>query len=203
MDNNSALVDHLSRRKVLPSKALREAFLAVDRRLFVPAQFIRRAYGDYPLSIGHGQTISQPYTVAFMLSKLAVAPGQTVLDVGSGSGWTTALLAFLVGEKGQVTGTERIQDLVRFGQENLSRFKFSNAVIQKAGDTVGLPGSRFDRILVSAAAREIPGALVQQLAPNGRMVLPVGSSIIRVHKGEQGAIDSKEYYGFSFVPLIA
>lgn len=202
MENNPALIDHLTRRQVLPGRALKEAFLTVDRRLFVPVQFIQRAYGDYPLSIGHGQTISQPYTVAFMLSKLVVEPGQAVLDVGTGSGWTTALLAYLVGKKGQVTGTERIQDLVRFGQENLARFNFTHAAIEKAGDMVGVPGLQFDRILVSAAAQAIPLALLEQLMPGGHMVLPVGASIVHVYKDKLGVIKTKEYYGFSFVPLI-
>ena len=202
MENNAALVDHLTRRRVLPTTALREAFLTVDRRLFVPVQYIRRAYGDHPLSIGHGQTISQPYTVAFMLSKLVVKPGQSVLDVGTGSAWTTALLAFLVGNKGHVIGTERIHDLVRFGQENLARFHFAHAAIEQAGKVVGIPGRHFDRILVSAAAREIPKALVEQLAPDGHMVLPVGASIVHVHKDNIGVVKTREHYGFSFVPLI-
>ena len=202
MIDNRELIAHLERRGVMETPAIKAAFAAVDRVNFVPPQSQREAYGDHPLSIGHGQTISQPYTVAFMLETLQPRSGHRILDVGSGSGWTTALLAHIVGPTGSVTGMEIVADLVRFGRDNLAKFDFPQAKIRPAGKTVGIPHRSFHRILVSAAAETIPDPLVDQLKPGGRLVIPVQSSIYLVAKDDTGEVVKREYYGFNFVPLI-
>jgi protein-L-isoaspartate(D-aspartate) O-methyltransferase len=202
ISNNQELVAHLKGRGVLDNSAIVAAFEAVDRIHFIRPQTQREAYGDHPLSIGHGQTISQPYTVAFMLDKLHPKKGQHILDVGSGSGWTTALLSHIVGNTGIVRGTEIVADLARFGRENLAKFDYPQGRIDPAGEAVGLPGKRFDRILVSAAAAAIPATLIDQLERGGRLVIPVQSSIFRVLKDQAGRVTEEEFYGFSFVPLI-
>lgn len=202
MQSNQELIDHLIASRVLQSKAIINAFSAIDRINFVRSRSKSEAYGDYPLSIGHGQTISQPYTVAFMLEKLDVQKGDQVLDVGSGSGWTTALLAHIVQEEGSVLGIEIVPELAEYGQNNLAKFNFSNAKIIRASTELGQPGTLYDRILVSASARDLPLALVKQLKIGGRMVIPVQSSIYSVDRISEKQIEETEYYGFSFVPLI-
>lgn len=197
------LVDALTFAGVLRSPTIIAAFRAVDRTDFVRPEYRDEAYLDYPLPIGEGQTISQPTTVAIMLELLAPLPGERVLDVGSGSGWTTALLAHIVGETGFVYGTERIPDLVRFGADNISRYNVPHASIRHAEKTLGLPSrAPFDRILVSAASDTIPQELVDQLRPEGVMVIPVGTSVLRVEKHTDGSYTTRELPGFNFVPLI-
>lgn len=213
MKKNEILVRHLKKNtKVLPTSRLEAAFRAVDRRDFVPEEYRVEAYEDYPLPIGAGQTISQPTTVAFMLEKLGVKEGDHVLDVGAGSGWTTALLARLAGEAGEVWGLERVPELVRFGGENLKKYCFNNAAILQAGPTVGLPAhAPYDRILVSAATERIPKELLSELAPGGTLVIPVAEESAREHshaivvvtKSADGKLAEKRYSGFAFVPLIA
>jgi protein-L-isoaspartate(D-aspartate) O-methyltransferase len=202
MRSNNDLIDHLLQRGVLKTPAIVEAFQAVDRIHFVPLLSRAKTYGDHPLSIGNGQTISQPYTVAFMLEELTPQAGDQVLDVGSGSGWTTALLAHIVTPTGRVTGTEIVPVLAKFGRKNLSKFDFPHAGITSAEKTVGRPGEQFDKILVSAAAGRIPGELVRQLKVGGRMVIPVGRSVYRIDKISETGIEETEYGGFVFVPLI-
>lgn len=179
-----------------------EAFLKVDRVGFVPEAMQEETYGDYPLPIGNGQTISQPSTVAFMLELLQVQEDDEVLDIGSGSGWTIALLAFLAGKKSQVIGLERIDALVEFANEHLKQINCSNAVVKKADSELGLPSRKFDAILVSASARDFPDALLKQLKPNGRLVIPVRDSVFRYTKLEGDRYKEEEYPGFRFVPLI-
>ena len=204
MQSNDALVEHLISSGALKTSALINAFRAIDRAHFVRPMNAHEAYGDYPLPIGGGGTISQPSTVAFMLELLAPARGDTILDVGSGSGWTTALLAEIVGPKGRVIGVEIVPELVQFGQENLAKYNVANAEIVAARDGVlGLPNrGPFDKILVSAAAEELHEELVEQLKSGGRMVIPVGNSVWKIEKRADGTIDREEFSGFVFVPLV-
>ena len=196
------LVDEMIFSNVLKSPHIIDAFKAVDRKYFVPEALREETYIDYALPIGNGQTISQPSTVAFMLEKLAPQKGDRVLDIGSGSGWTTALLCHIVGEEGSVTGIERVSALVEQGEENLSQFDFDHGCIKKAGEKLGIPGEEFDRILVSAAADEIPEELFSQLKVGGILVIPVENSIYKFKKLSEEEIKTEEYYGFVFVPLI-
>lgn len=182
---------------------INEAFASVPREIFLPPQERPHAGWDIPLPIGFGQTNSQPTTVRMMLEWLDARPGQQVLDVGSGSGWTSALLAKLVGEKGKVIAVERVPELVKFGRENCEQLGLSNVEFHQAGEALGWPNeSQYDRILVSAAGRDVPQELVGQLAPGGRMVIPVLDSVYVLQKDSKGEISRTDYPGFAFVPLI-
>ena len=200
--DKALLIAQLRDRGALRTPALIRCFERIDRRDFVTEEEKGAAYGDYPLPIGFGQTISQPYTVAFMLELLGAKEGDRVLDIGSGSGWTTALLACVVGRQGSVIGLERIDELVRFGNRNLAKYDLPWAEIGEAGASLGVPGGGFDRILVSASASRFPQALIDQLLPGGVLVIPVGTSIFRVEKNRAGEVVYDEYPGFVFVPLI-
>ncbi|MCH7828499.1 methyltransferase domain-containing protein [Patescibacteria group bacterium] len=198
------LVQHLKEVEVLKTPALVKAFLGIDRKDFVLPEYQNQAYEDYPLSIGFGQTISQPYTVAFMLELLQPKKGEKILDIGSGSAWTTALLAHAAGPKGKVYGTEVLPGLVRFGQENLSKYALLPAkVVQAKKETLGFPGQApFDKILVSAVGKEIPRELLSQLKDDGVMVLPVQDAVVRIQKVPGKEPDIQRFEGFVFVPLI-
>lgn len=173
---------------------------AHPREWFLRPRQRRQAEYDGPLPIGSGQTNSQPSTVAEMLRLLDVRTGQRILDVGSGSGWTTALLAHLVGPDGQVHGVEIEPSLVRFGSDNLETTGQPWARIQSAmPDELGLPDrAPFDRILVSASPNELPARLVDQLAPDGVMVIPVAGVMLRVTN--PGAVVTR-HGPYRFVPL--
>lgn len=183
--------------------AVTEAFRAEPRTGFLPASERSRAAFDGPLDIGHGQTSSQPRTVEDMLRLLDVRPGQRVLDVGSGSGWTTALLAHLTGARGEVVGVEIEPDLVAFGAANLAPTGQPWARIVPAEPGVlGVPGhAPYDRILVSAAARELPAELLDQLAPEGRMVVPVSGWMVLAVKDRDGRVETSRHGSYRFVPL--
>ena len=179
-----------------------DAFSAAPRRLFLPRGARWRAAIDAPILIGHGQTNSQPRTVAAMLRLLEVRPGDRVLDVGSGSGWTTALLAHLTGPGGEVVGVEIEPELVTFGAANLARAATPWASIALAEPGVlGRPDrAPYDRILVSAMATELPDELVDQLAADGRMVVPVAGRMLLVHRTGEG-IEVTTHGEYRFVPL--
>ncbi|MDD4855400.1 MAG: methyltransferase domain-containing protein [Sulfuricurvum sp.] len=201
--SNEELVNHLISSGVLYSPALIDAFRRCDRTLFVPEEMYTNTYSDYPLSIGMGQTISQPTTVAIMLELLHPQAGNKVLDIGSGSGWTTALLASAVGKNGYVEGVERIPFLVEYGKRSLSKLHIENASIELANPSVlGKPGHLYDRILVSASAPDMPMRLLEQLSPTGVLVIPILESVWRITKDEDGALNGYELPGFRFVPLI-
>jgi protein-L-isoaspartate(D-aspartate) O-methyltransferase len=179
-----------------------EAFAAMPREWFLPAGERRSAAFDGPLPIGHGQTNSQPRTVEAMLRLLDVKPGHKVLDVGCGSGWTTALLARLTGPKGRVLGVELEPDLVEFGTENLDRAGVPWASIHEVVPGVlGLPDAApYHRILVSAMARELPDELVAQLHTGGVMVIPVDGTMLRVSCSMRG-VGVTRHGSYRFVPL--
>lgn len=178
------------------------AFTAVPRANFLPRTARIRASYDGPLSIGYGKTCSQPRTVEAMLRLLDVHRGHRVLDVGAGSGWTTALLAHLTGSGGSVLGTEIVANLAEWGAANLAETGFGWARITGADPGIlGSPDTApYDRILVSADARELPGALVDQLAEPGRMVVPVASRMTLVVKA-RGQLEVSEHGSYRFVPL--
>lgn len=201
MFTNKDLVDHLIDTKSLYSKQIIDAFLNVDRIDFIPS-YTNEVYYDTPLPIGEFQTISQPTTVAIMLEMLSPKKGESILDIGSGSAWTTALLSYIVKDEGSVTGLERIDSLVKLGRKNLQKYNFKNAEILKASDKLGIEGKKFDKILVSAAAEKIPYELTDQLKPGGKLVIPVRSSIYEITKEENDKLKTIEHYGFVFVPLI-
>ena len=180
-----------------------EAMVAIDRRGFLRRTFRRFAESDRPLPIGLGQTNSQPRTVANMLRLLDVRPGQSVLDVGSGSGWTTALLAYLVGDEGRVIGVELEPRLAAWGSANVSRLDLPAARIEVAEPGVlGWPSEApYDRILVSAAASAMPDPLVEQLNVPGVMVCVVRAAMLRVALDSNGRPDVSQHGTYSFVPL--
>src|SRR3972149_9523414 len=202
-NNNSELVQRLIEEGYLKTERIIGAFLNVDRKDFVPEEYKSESYGDYPLPIGWGQTISQPATVAFMLEVLQPQAGDKVMDAGSGSGWQTAILASIVGEKGSVYAVERIPELYEFGQKNLQKYKFQNISFLCADATKGLvEQAPFDKIIAAAAGSEIPPAWLEQLKISGRIVAPIGSSIWLYIKKSETEFEKLEYPGFAFVPLI-
>ncbi|MBF9016305.1 MULTISPECIES: protein-L-isoaspartate O-methyltransferase [unclassified Oceanispirochaeta] len=202
MTSLDRLLNHLKIQGVLNNPSIENAFSVVDRADFVLPDQAGSAYEDNPLPIGFSQTISQPYTVAIMLDLLDLQPGQSVLDIGSGSGWTTALLAKLTGSEGRVLGLERHPELVDFGSRNLKGYSFPWAHIRCASMALGDPYRTYDRILVSASATHFPVELVEQMNPLGILVLPIGHSIWKITRCDEGLV-KEELYGFSFVPLIS
>jgi protein-L-isoaspartate(D-aspartate) O-methyltransferase len=188
-----------------PAAALDEAFAGCPRRAFLPEDQQRFADADRALPIGWGQTNSQPATVRAMLSLLDVRPGHRVLDVGSGSAWTTALLARLVGGTGEVIGVEIVPELVDVGRANLARQDLPQArIVPAVPDVLGLPElAPFDRILVSAQAGRLPSALVDQLGDGGVLVVPVAGWMHEVRRpSAEAAPEVVRHGGYSFVPLV-
>lgn len=186
----------------LPADRVEAAFAAHPRTGFLPRRALRHAWEDRPLPIGHGATSSQPSTVATMLRLLDVPRGARVLDVGAGSGWTTALLAHLVGPTGSVVGVELEPELAAWGAANVGATGQGwTRVVVAHPDTLGWPEEApFDRVLVSAEAPEVPGALVDQLAPAGRMVAPVAGGLVVVQRTADGVCVTR-HEGYRFVPL--
>jgi protein-L-isoaspartate(D-aspartate) O-methyltransferase len=179
------------------------AFDAVPRRHFLPPDQRRHAARDVALPIGHGQTNSQPPPVRQMLELLDVRPGDHVLDVGTGSAWSTALLAHLTGPTGRVRGVERVPELVAFGAANLRAANLPWAGLEPARPGVlGLPEhAPYDRVLVSAGADQLPEELVAQLGPGGVLVVPVGGRMLRVRNDVSGPV-VEEHGWYRFVPLV-
>lgn len=186
------------------TERVRLAFERTPRRGFLRRRDRGVAAIDAPIPIGCGATNSQPSTVATMLEELSPRPGDKVLDVGAGSGWTTALLAELVGPSGRVVGVELVPALVRFANSNLARIDRPWASVRAAEPNVlGVPEEApFDRILVSAMADELPDRLIAQLAPSGVLVAPVDGQMVRATRRPDGGLDEERFGRYTFVPLI-
>jgi len=206
-----SLVDDLIQNGYLKTPEIINAFRKVKREDFLRPGDKDKAEVNAPLSIGYGQTISQPLTVAFMLELLQAKLGDKVLDIGSGSGWTIALLAEIVGEQGRIYGVELISELKKFAQTNVIKYNFINKGIVQIFCSDGYKGlpdyAPFDKIIVAAAAEEIPQELLKQLKVDGRMVLPVGGQyqsqdMVVIDKVAQDKYNEKRYPGFIFVPLV-
>ena len=182
------------------------AMMSVPRELFVPADQRRQAYDNTPLPIGFGQTISSPDIVAKMCDLLDLQEGMSVLDIGGGSGYHAAVIANLVGPKGQVCSIERIHEIAVQEKENLKRAGVTNVIVIEGDGSLGLPKyAPYDRINAAACAPQIPEALKQQLKIGGKMILPVGGIVqalcLVTRTGENSyAIDDKKRV--AFVPLI-
>jgi len=198
------LINNLVAQGYLKTPAIIRAFKKINRQDFMPEKIRNQASVNQPLPIGHGATISQPLTVALMLEMLQPKLGDKILDVGSGSGWTSSLLAEIVGFKGKVSAIERVAALKEFGEKNAKKFNFSNLKFFCGDGSKGLPKEApFDKILVSAAAFIIPQELKDQLRVGGRLVIPTAAQDIRIiEKVANSKFRETIYEGFIFVPLI-
>ncbi len=190
----------------LHNPTLINAFRAVDRADFVLPEQWELAYRNYPLPIGEGQTISQPATVALMLELLSVEVGMKVLEVGAGSGYVAALLAKLVGEHGMVFALERLPELAEQAKGNLARYGWPQLKLVCGDGSRGYSTQApYDRIIVSAAAAELPDEFKGQLAVGGRLVAPVGGypqDLVLLER-VSGGFREQRFPGFIFVPLVS
>jgi len=200
------LIDNLIKQGLLKTPNIISAFKKIKRIDFLPKELKDLAELNEALPIGYNQTISQPMVVAFMLEQLKPEKGHKILDIGSGSGWTTALLSEIVGGKGKVIAIEIEPELKKFGEENTLKYNFVKKGIAEFICADGSKGYQkeapFDRILVSASAQEVPLAWRQQLKIGGRIVTPIKTSIWVFVKKTKNNFKELEYPEFAFVPLI-
>ncbi len=180
-----------------------DAMMRVPRHSFVDKTYYHQAYNDYPLPIGNGQTISQPYMVAVMTELLELKGNESVLEIGTGSGYQTAILALLCN---RVFTIERISELSFRARKILNELGFNNINFLIGDGSVGWPDyAPYDGILVTAGAPETPRALIDQLADKGRLVIPIGGEYfqtLNVIKKHKGVITRKELFECTFVPLV-
>ena len=198
------MVDLIVARGVEDSATI-ASMRAVPRHEFVPSEHRRRAYGDHPLPIGLGQTISQPYIVAYMTEILRPHPGLKVLEVGTGSGYQAAVLAEIGCD---VYTVEIFEALATAARDRLDRLGYAVTSRHSDGHFGWEEAAPFDVVIVTAAAGFIPPALVEQLKPGGRMVIPVGSvygvqNLILVEKDEVGEVSTRNLLPVSFVPMLS
>ncbi len=204
------LINNLIKEGYLRTDLIIDAFSEINRVEFLPQDLEGEFMADVALPIGYGQTISQPRTVATMLELLDPKRGQNILDIGSGSGWITALLCYIVGREGQITAVERIGELMEWGKNNVAKYdnyiKEDNEGIAQFyladGKNGFLENSPYDRIIVNASAISIPEELKKQLKIGGKMVIPVKNSLVYLEKKDENNFYKEEYPGYNFVPLI-
>jgi protein-L-isoaspartate(D-aspartate) O-methyltransferase len=195
-----AMVQQIEAYGVKDARTL-AAMRAVPRHLFVPARYVDQAYGDHPLPIEHGQTISQPYIVAFMTEALGLTGGETVLEVGTGSGYQAAILAEVAAK---VYTIEIVEPLARQAQQLLARLGRTSVQVRAGDGYRGWPeAAPFDAIIVTAAAPRIPEPLKAQLKDGGRLILPVGDSaqelVVVTRRGDR--YDERRVLAVRFVPM--
>jgi len=208
-DDFAELRDRMVRRQIeargIHDAAILEAFRTVPREAFVSPDYARDAYDDHPLPIEAGQTISQPYIVALMIAAAEIRSGDRVLEVGAGSGYAAAIMSRIAEE---VIAIERQHDLVQVARRRLERLGYDNVRIVEGDGTRGCPEEApFDAILAAASGSHVPPPLVAQLAPGGRLVMPLGEpgwvqKLVKVTKQEDGILQESDLGEVRFVPLI-
>jgi len=197
------LAEMLRERGIVDERVL-NAIRLLDRANFVPAPLAAEATADNPVSIGYGQTISQPYIVAYMTQELNLKGPERVLEIGTGSGYQTAVLALLCAE---VYSIEIIPELAQLARQRLERLGFVNVFLRQGDGHLGWPeAAPFDDVLLTAAPEEIPAALIAQLRPGGRLVAPLGAAsdaqqLVLVQKGRNGADVVEQLLPVRFVPM--
>ena len=200
-----AMVERQLKSRGITEKLILDAFLEVPRECFVSEEYAHLAYGDHPLPIEANQTISQPYIVALMIQAAGIGLRDKVLEVGAGSGYAAAVISRIAG---QVIAIERQHDLVEVARERLKRLGFDNVDIVEGDGTKGCPDQApFDAILAAASGSHVPKPLLDQLAPDGRIVMPIGSpgwaqELVKVTKRPDGTVAQENLGGVRFVPLI-
>jgi len=205
MTSKKELIKHWISSGIITDKNVVGAFKNVPREIFINENNIHEAYGDYPLAIGMGQTISQPTTVMMMTEALELNKGDKVLEIGTGSGYQAAIIANIVGKKGKVISTEIIADLCSLAQKNILKLKLKNIKIVHCDGSKGYKNEApYDRIIVTAACPKIPEPLVGELKENGIIVAPVGNmneQIMIKAKKNKGKLIEEKLGHFMFVPL--
>lgn len=197
------MVDEQIKGRGITDPRVLSAFYNVERHKFVPEEFRKTSYADFPVPIGEGQTISQPYIVALMTESLELTGGERVLEVGTGSGYQTAILAELAKE---VYSIERFKNLSAKSQELLTGLGYKNIYIKTNDGTMGWPEfAPFDRIIITAASPRIPLPLSSQLAEKGKMILPIGEShsqvLTKIEKNND-VLKETQLCPCVFVPLV-
>lgn len=205
------LIQTLIEDGYLKTPIIIEAFQKIDRADFVPEEMGGWDYLNQPIPIGYEQTISQPLIVAFMLELLEPKTGEKILDVGSGSGWQAALLAYIVSKSqasanGRIITIERIEKLKAMAEKNIGKYSFlERGVVETVlgdGSKGYEPGAPYDKIIAAAAGKKLPEEWKKQLIIGGKIVAPIESSIYVYEKIGENEFKKKQYFGFSFVPLI-
>ena len=204
--SKTELLKSWERSGLITQKAVLDAFCEVNREDFVIEKFREDAYGDFPLSIGYEQTISQPTTVVLMSQFLDLSKGDRVLEIGSGSGYSAAIISRIVGDRGFVFSTEIIGELADFAKNNLKKSGIFNVKVKHTDGSVGLTRyAPFDRVIITAAAPDIPPPITNQLKDGGILVAPVGKNrfcqkmLRATRRGKDLQIE--ELGSFVFVPL--
>jgi protein-L-isoaspartate(D-aspartate) O-methyltransferase len=198
------LIIHLKNSKFLTDTRVESALRNIPRHKFVPESELDYAYNNEPLPLMKNQTISQPGVVTRMTEWLDVREGQKILEIGTGSGWQSAILSYLVG-KGDVYSVERHPELAKFAQENLKKLNIDNVHVILGDSSLGYSeASPYDRIIITTACSEIPLPLLDQLKENGLIIAPVGDSsqsLVLLQKTSKGIVEIKNHSKYAFVPL--
>ena len=200
-----AMVARQLKRRGIVEQPIVDAFLAVPRETFVGPGYAHLAYGDHPLPIEAGQTISQPYIVALMIQSAGIERADRVLEVGAGSGYAAAVISRIAA---RVVGIERQHELVEVARERLERLGYDNIAIVEGDGTIGWPAEApYDAILAAASGSHVPPPLLDQLAPGGRLVMPLGGpgavqQLVKVTRRGDGSTAREQLGAVRFVPLI-